>query len=236
MEHRGRAPVWLFARAGGGQGNGGIDHSARIAGQTSRRDGPFSDRFTGNGPLLGRRIEVPALRVDGTKLDVELAITPYHKRESDLYRLCGAILANVCDSARRAAQYAIASLSSRVTAPLIELSCPKILSTIARSGRLLRRALVPDKNGKLVCHSTWGSPERDIDEFESETRRRVFSSGEGLPGRVFVSRAPTWLPSLEAETNFPRVRFRADERIANRLCFSVNGFDRNKWRNSSFQR
>ena len=52
-----------------------------------------------------------------------------------------------------------------------------------------------------------GSPERDIDEFESETRRRVFSSGEGLPGRVFVSRVPTWLPNLEAETNFPRALF-----------------------------
>lgn len=32
---------------------------------------------TGEGPLLGRRIEVPALREDGTQILVELAITPF---------------------------------------------------------------------------------------------------------------------------------------------------------------
>src|SRR5207253_3216275 len=101
------------------------------------RAGMAQFRATGAGPLLGRRIEVPALRVDGTKLDVELAITPYQV------------------------------------------------------------------NGKAI----FTAYVRDIDEFESETRRRVFSSGEGLPGRVFVSRAPTWLPNLEAETNFPRALF-----------------------------
>src|SRR5207237_10814345 len=90
---------------------------------------------------------------------------------------------------------------------LIELGSIN-LSTSVRSGRcLLSGLLVLDKNGKLVFHATLGSPERDIDEFESETRRRLFSSGEGLPGRVFVSRVPTWLPNLEAETNFPRALF-----------------------------
>ena len=171
------------------------------------RAGMAQFRATGDGPLLGRRIEVPALRVDGSKLDVELAITPYQVNGKAIFTAyVRDISERVRSEARRAAQYAIATLISG-QAPLIELG-PKILSTIARSGRWLFAALwVLDKNGKLVCHSTWGSPERDIDEFESETRRRVFSSGEGLPGRVFVSRAPTWLPSLEAETNFPRVLF-----------------------------
>jgi PAS domain S-box-containing protein len=171
------------------------------------RAGMAQFRATGDGPLLGRRIEVPALRVDGSKLDVELAITPYQVNGKAIFTAyVRDISERVRSEARRAAQYAIATLISG-QAPLIELG-PKILSTIARSGRWLFAALwVLDKNGKLVCHSTWGSPDRDIDEFESETRRRVFSSGEGLPGRVFVSRAPTWLPSLEAETNFPRVLF-----------------------------
>src|SRR5438094_9719996 len=112
----------------------------------------------------------------------------------------------VRSEARRAAQYAIAALISG-QAPLIELGT-KITHTIARICRwLFASRWVRDKNGKLVCHSTWRSPERDIDEFESETRRRVFSSGEGLPGRVLVSRVPTWLPNLEAETNFPRALF-----------------------------
>src|SRR5437868_11352231 len=171
------------------------------------RTGMAQYRATGDGSLLGRRIEMPALRSDGSRLEVELAITPYQVNEKTVFTAyVRDISERVRSEARRAAQYAIATLISG-QAPLIELG-PKILSTIARSGRWLFAALwVLDKNGKLVCHSTWGSPERDVDEFESETRRRVFSSGEGLPGCVLVSRAPTWLPNLEAQTNFPRALF-----------------------------
>ncbi len=171
------------------------------------RTGMAQYRATGDGSLLGRRIEMPALRSDGSRLEVELAITPYQVNDKTVFTAyVRDISERVRSQARRAAQYAIATLISG-QAPLIELG-PKILSTIARSGRWLFAALwVLDKNGKLLCHSTWRSPERDIDEFESETRRRVFSSGEGLPGRVLVSRAPTWLPNLEAETNFPRALF-----------------------------
>ena len=171
------------------------------------RAGMAQYRATGDGSLLGRRIEMPALRSDGSRLEVELAITPYQVNEKTVFTAyVRDISERVRSEVRRAAQYAIAALISG-QAPLIELG-PKILSTIARSGRWLFAALwVLDKNGKLLCHSTWRSPERDIDEFESETRRRVFSSGEGLPGRVLVSRVPTWLPNLEAETNFPRALF-----------------------------
>jgi PAS domain S-box-containing protein len=161
-------------------------------------------RATGDGPLLGRRIELPALRADGSRFDVELAITPYKVNDKAVFTAyVRDISERVRTEARRAAQYAIATLISG-QAPLIEIG-HNILSTIARSGRWLFAALwVLNKNGKLICHSTWSSAERDLDQFESETRRRIFSSGEGLPGRVLVSRAPTWLPDLERETNFPR--------------------------------
>jgi len=163
-------------------------------------------RATGEGPVLGRRIEVPALRADGTRLDVELAITPYQVNGKPVFTAyVRDITERVRNEARRSAQYAIASLISG-QAPLIEIG-PKILSTIARSGRWLFAALwVLNKNGKLTCHSTWGSAERDMDQFEQETRRRVFSSGEGLPGRGLVARVPMWLPNLESET-IPRVLF-----------------------------
>jgi PAS domain S-box-containing protein len=187
------------------------------------RTGMAQYRATGDGSLLGRRIEMPALRSDGSRLEVELAITPYQVNEKTVFTAyVRDISERVRSQARRAAQYAIAALISG-QAPLIELG-PKILSTIARSGRWLFAALwVLDKNGKLVCHSTWRSPERDIDEFESETRRRVFSSGEGLPGRVLVSRVPTWLPNLEAETNFPRALFARMSGLQAAFVFPLTG-------------
>ncbi len=161
-------------------------------------------RATGQGRLLGRRIEVPALRSNGSKLNVELAITPYEVDGKAVFTAyVRDITERVRSDARRAAQYAIATLISG-QAPLIELG-GKILSTIARSDRWLFAAMwVLNNHGKLICHTTWRSAERDIDEFESATRRRIFSSGEGLPGRVLVSREPTWIADLARETNFPR--------------------------------
>jgi PAS domain S-box-containing protein len=180
-------------------------------------------RATGEGPVLGRRIEVPALRADGTRLDVELAITPYQVNGKPVFTAyVRDITERMRTEARRSAQYAIASLISG-QAPLIEIG-PKILSTIARSGRWLFAALwVLNKSGKLTCHSTWGSAERDMDQFEQETRRRVFSSGEGLPGRVLVARAPMWLPDLESETNFPRVLFARMSGLYAAFVFPLTG-------------
>ena len=180
-------------------------------------------RATGEGPILGRRIELPALRADGTRLDVELSITPYRVNDRPVFTAyVRDITERVRSEARRAAQYAIASLISG-QAPLIEIG-PKILSTIARSGRWLFAALwVLNKNGKLTCHSTWASAERDIDQFELETRRRVFSSGEGLPGRVLVARAPMWLPNLESETNFPRALFARMSGLYAAFVFPLTG-------------
>ena len=42
---------------------------------------------TGEGPVLGRWIEVQALRADGTRVPVELAITPHHGEEQTLFGL-----------------------------------------------------------------------------------------------------------------------------------------------------
>jgi len=67
-------------------------------------------RATGEGPVLGRRIEVPALRADGTRLDVELAITPYQVNGKPVFTAyVRDITERMRNEARRSAQYAIAS-------------------------------------------------------------------------------------------------------------------------------
>src|SRR5207245_5656821 len=103
------------------------------------RAGMAQFRATGAGPLLGRRIEVPALRVDGTKLDVELAITPYQVNGKAIFTAyVRDISERVRSEARRAAQYAIATpFSGR--APLVELG-QKIFATVPRSGGWLLAA------------------------------------------------------------------------------------------------
>lgn len=180
---------------------------------------------TGEGPLLGRRIEVPALRADGAEIQVELAITPYRVEGRPLFTAyLRDITERVQNEARRAAQYAIATLLSGQE-PLEEIG-PKILETIAGSGRWVFGSLwLLNGEGNLVCHSTWGRPDRPRPEFEAETRSRTFTSGEGLPGRVLATPRPIWIPDVVADLNFPRAPVAALSDLHGAFAFPLTAPD-----------
>src|SRR5438552_14531552 len=66
---------------------------------------------TGEGPVLGRRIEINALRRDGSEILVELAITPFHIDDSLFFTAYfRAIPERVRREKRRAGRYTVASL------------------------------------------------------------------------------------------------------------------------------
>jgi PAS domain S-box-containing protein len=58
--------------------------------------------------------------------------------------------------------------------------------------------------GVLRCAETWHQPSFVNDEFESRTREITFAPGVGLPGRVFASNSPAWIPDVTEDANFPR--------------------------------
>ncbi|MBC7931335.1 MAG: PAS domain S-box protein [Rubrivivax sp.] len=49
----------------------------------------------------------------------------------------------------------------------------------------------------------WHAPEVDVEEFERLSSRRVFTRGEGLPGRVWAS-GQLWVEDIAADRSFPR--------------------------------
>jgi hypothetical protein len=51
-----------------------------------------------------------------------------------------------------------------------------------------------------MCQPSSGS----FDEFAAVSRDLTFSPGVGLPGRVWASRQPAWIPDVTRDANFPR--------------------------------
>ena len=56
----------------------------------------------------------------------------------------------------------------------------------------------------LRCGDIWHAPSARVEEFADLTRRTVFSRGIGLPGRVWASGQPAWIPDVVTDRNFPR--------------------------------
>ena len=56
----------------------------------------------------------------------------------------------------------------------------------------------------LHCVGMWQPASLSFDEFAAVCKNTTFAPGVGLPGRVWASRQPAWIPDVTRDTNFPR--------------------------------
>ena len=66
-------------------------------------------------------------------------------------------------------------------------------------------------SGVLRCVESWHVPALTLAQFEAASRRTTLPRGVGLPGRVWASGEPAWVPDVVADSNFPRAPVAAQE-------------------------
>lgn len=177
---------------------------------------------TGVGPVIGRRIEIEALRNDGTEILVELAITPFQIDGAPFFTAyLRDITERVRNDRRRTAQYTVASLLAG-SWKLAEVSS-QILETLASIGDWVYGGiwLYDEKVRALRCRSTWHPSSEKLEKFAEHSRAIQFVAGKGLPGRVWESKKPTWVYDVTVDSNFPRAPVAAEVGLHGGFAFPL---------------
>lgn len=160
---------------------------------------------TETGAILNRRIEIIARHKDGRELPVELSVSP--AKIGDAY-IFSAFIRDITDRRRAerrlASQYAVTRVLAEATT--LEEAVPKIIQAIGESlewdlGLFWR---VDKAAGVLRCLDHWKAPSVPADPFTQDTWKRVFTRGQGLPGRIWATGKPAWVADVTIDTNFPR--------------------------------
>jgi PAS domain S-box-containing protein len=105
---------------------------------------------------------------------------------------------------RLTAEY-VAARALAESATLAE-AAPRVLQAMCEALSWDYGALWNVEPGPAVmrCVETWHLPTVSVPEFEAASRRLVFARGVGLPGRVWATAEPAWIPDVVDDANFPR--------------------------------
>ena len=165
---------------------------------------------TGKGQVLNTRTDLTALRADGTEFPVEVGVTRISTSHPSLTT---GYIRDVTEmrrnEKRRAVRYAVTNALANAD------SIPDATSAILRAvcetlgwqvGELW---LVDREAGLLRLLEAWSMPLDGGDEFMAASRTWTFPPGVGLPGSVWATGEPIWLPDLAAASSFPRVELAA---------------------------
>lgn len=176
-----------------------------VALRDRHRQGLARHMETGQTTVLGRRIELPALRADGTEFPVELAIT---RLPGDGAPQFMAFLRDISERVRieqlRKVRLAVTPLLAHGTD--VEDVAPQLLETVCVN--LTWDAgffwTVTPESDSLCCLAGWTHPDGNFNQFTTATSGLAFTRGEGLPGRAWASGHAEWIRDVGGDPNFPR--------------------------------
>jgi signal transduction histidine kinase/ActR/RegA family two-component response regulator len=138
--------------------------------------------------------------------------------DSDLHR---EINARRRTEQRLALQYAITRILSR-SIDFVE-GTHEILQTVCESlGWQVGVLWAADYQSEVLrCIDFWHRPSLKLDGFETMSRTQTFTRGVGLPGRIWETGKPAWIPDVTKDANFPRAPSAADAGLRGAFGFPI---------------
>jgi PAS domain S-box-containing protein len=146
--------------------------------------GPF-----GSGAIHDRLISLQAFLGIVAATGLILAATLAERRlDEERKRLLHAVTQILAES----------STLAEATPHIIERICSTLAWQVGAIWQVNRDGAV------LGCVGVWQIGPAAFPQFECITRERTFEKGIGLPGRVWASGEPAWIPDVVEDYNFPR--------------------------------
>ena len=110
-----------------------------------------------------------------------------------------------------------------VDATSIDDAAPKILEAICETLGWAHGALweIDREAGALRCTQIWTEPGSHFPDFTAFSREKTMAPGVGLPGRVWATREPAWIPDVVQDANFPRAPVAAREGLHAAFGFPI---------------
>jgi PAS domain S-box-containing protein len=159
---------------------------------------------TGQGPVLNRRVEMPARRADGTEFPVEMAVTRIATEGPPLFT---AYLRDLTDrkrlERRRSARLALTQILGE--AATLQEAAPRILQAVCEGLAWDAGAFwaVDPHAGVLRCLDSWHLATVPEGAWGAFCRRQTFPPGVGLPGRIWSSGRPAWVADVTKDAEAP---------------------------------
>jgi PAS domain S-box-containing protein len=159
---------------------------------------------------------------DGRSYWLTIEVQPIHDDEG---RLTNFMAIETDISARRAAQQrlAIQYHVSRVMAEAnnFVMAMPQILQKICENLSWQVAQLWQVVGERLRFIDVWHPVSAQVAEFVATSRATEFARGIGLPGRVWATGKPAWIPDVTRDSNFPRSGVANREGLRGAFAFPV---------------
>ena len=163
----------------------------------------FSEQ--GEGPLLGRRVEITAARLDGSHFPADFTLTRIPTPDSWVYTLYIHDLTDEkSNERRRNTRYAVTHILAETDSPRAAL--PDVLETICRGLEWDWAACWtrPPGSSEMILDLTWHSESVDPRPLEIRSQESGLDPGHGFLGQIWTNQTADWIEDLRESTPYRR--------------------------------